>query len=339
MRERETGATCCDEWVLPALLLLSFSCSREAGRDFVFNEGEAFGTIYHFTYASPGGKDFREEIEELMRGFSRSLFDLRSRVDRLADQPQRAGRGHRRVFPDLFRGGAADFGGTGGAFDITAGLLVNAWGFGFKNREEITQERIEELLRRTGYQNVSLVDGMVRKEIPEIELDPNAIAKGLGVDVVAAFLWEKGCRDFMVEIGGEVSVRGRNPRGLPWSIGIDKPVDEFSLQGRQLQQVVRLRDRAMATSGNYRNHYVKDGKKYAHTIDPKTGYPVEHNLLWASVLASDCMRPNAYATAFMVMGVEKSIEMVEANPAIEAFLIYDDDEGRRQTWASAGFGE
>lgn len=228
---------------------------------------------------------------------------------------------------------------TGGAFDITVGALVNAWGFGFRNREEITPGLIEELLRRTGYRKVWMTDGEVHKQIPEIELDPNAIAKGFGVDVVAEFLAGKGCRDFMVEIGGEVAVRGHNPKGLLWSIGIDKPVDEMSIQGRPLQTVVRLRDAAMATSGNYRNFYVKDGKKYAHTIDPRTGYPVQHSLLSSSVVAPDCMTADAFATAFMVMGLEEAIKKVNADPALEALFIYSGAEGKHQTWASPGFGE
>ena len=217
------------------------------------------------------------------------------------------------------------------------GALVNAWGFGFKNREEITPGLIEELLRRTGYRKVSMADGVVHKEIPEIELDSNAIAKGFGVDVVAEFLAGKGCQNFMVEIGGEVAVRGRNPKGLLWGIGIDKPVEELSFQGRQLQTVVRLRDAAMATSGNYRNYYVKDGKKYAHTIDPKTGYPVQHSLLSASVIAPDCMTADAYATAFMVMGLEKAIEKVENDPALEAFFIYSDEEGNTRPGPPQGW--
>lgn len=159
----------------------------------------------------------------------------------------------------------------------------------------------------------------------------SAVAKGYGSDVIARFLEHKGIQNYMIEIGGEVVVKGSNPKNTSWHIGISKPVDDSLSINQELQTVLKITDAGMATSGNYRNFYYKDGKKYAHTIDPRTGYPVQHTLLSATVVASDCMSADAYATAFMVMGLEEAEKFANAHPDIEAFFIYTDNEGKTQT--------
>ena len=163
-----------------------------------------------------------------------------------------------------------------------------------------------------------------------MSIDCGAIAKGYGVDRVARLLANHGVRNFMVEIGGEVVVKGRNPNGHKWQIGVSKPVEGDSVQGEALQTILALENCALATSGNYRNYYIKDGRKYAHTIDPRSGRPVQHSLLSATVIAPDCTTADAYATAFMVMGMEQAEQVLAKNRSLRAYFIYADGEGRMQ---------
>jgi len=214
---------------------------------------------------------------------------------------------------------------------------VNVWGFGFKNKEQVTPELIDSLKNIVGYKKVRLENGRLVKEHPNTMLDCSAIAKGFACDMVGEYLKKQGCKNFMVEIGGEVVALGKNEKGNYWAIGISNPNENEAFANQQLKAIVQLKDRALATSGNYRNFYVEDGVKYAHTIDPKTGYPVQHSLLSTTVLADDCMTADAFATAFMVSGLEKSIEIAEAIQEIEVYFIYSDEEGNYQTYSSPGF--
>ena len=175
---------------------------------------------------------------------------------------------------------------------------------------------------------ISLTDGRVAKDDPRIMLDFSAIAKGYGSDRVARVLDSCGIKNYMVEIGGEVVVKGHNRHGNPWGIGINKPIDDSLSTNQELQTVLRLQDCAIATSGNYRNFYYKDGVKYAHTIDPRTGYPVQHSLLSATVIADNCMRADALATAFMVMGVDSAMAYCERHSEIDGYFIVAADSGR-----------
>jgi len=228
---------------------------------------------------------------------------------------------------------------TNGAFDITAGPMVNAWGFGPEERKKMTQEIIDSLKNITGYQKIELRNGRIVKENPGMKLDMSAVAKGYTCDLTAEFLAEKGCENYMVEIGGEVVAKGKNEKGRVWTIGISKPDEMAFFASTDLQAKVRLPENALATSGNYRNFYVEDGKKFAHTIDPKTGYPVQHSLLSATVLAENCMDADAFATAFMVLGLEKSIEISRQFPNLKVYFIYADGEGENQIYLSENFKE
>ena len=165
-------------------------------------------------------------------------------------------------------------------------------------------------------------------------LDCSAIAKGFGVDEIGKFLESKGIANYMVEIGGEVRTKGYNPNGVRWRIGINKPDDDALSVNNEIEQVIELTDISVATSGNYRNFYIKDNKKYAHTIDPRTGYPVQHNILSSTVLATDCSTADAYATAFMVLGLEASQKVLEKNPEIKAYFIYSIDSVNTGIWYS-----
>jgi thiamine biosynthesis lipoprotein len=165
-------------------------------------------------------------------------------------------------------------------------------------------------------------------------LDCSAIAKGYGCDVIAKFLRSRGVKNFMVEIGGEIVTSGLNPDRLPWKVGVTKPSDDSLSTSHELQTVLNVTDMAMATSGNYRNFYYKGGKKYAHTIDPKTGFPVQHNILSATVIAKSCAEADAYATSFMVMGLEKAQKVMERRPELMAYIIYSDQNGENAVWYS-----
>ncbi len=212
---------------------------------------------------------------------------------------------------------------TGGAFDISASPLFNVWGFGFKNREKVTQHMIDSLKLFCGMEHVKLEHSQIIKNDPRVTLNANAIAKGYGVDVVAHFLEQSGVRNYIVEIGGEIRCKGINSKGRLWAVGIDKPIDGNNFPGKNLQTILQFSDRSLATSGNYRKFYEENGKKYAHTINPATGYPVLHNLLSVTVIASDCMTADAYATAFMVMGVEETKQFLIDHPELGVYLIFE----------------
>ena len=223
---------------------------------------------------------------------------------------------------------------TEGAFDITVAPLVNAWGFGFKNEQMPTSHQVDSLRKIIGYQKVTLTNGRVKKQDPRMMLDCSAIAKGFGVDAVARMLRDRGVQNYMVEIGGEVVTCGVNAQRLPWRVGVVKPTEDSLSTGQELQTILNVTDMAMATSGNYRNFYYKNGRRYAHTIDPKTGYPVQHSILSATVLATTCTIADAYATSFMVMGMERAQQLLERHPELMAYLIYGDGKGDIAVWYS-----
>lgn len=223
---------------------------------------------------------------------------------------------------------------TDGAFDITVAPLVNAWGFGFKNGQQPDRHQVDSLRAIVGFEKLSLVNGKVQKKDPRMMLDCSAIAKGYGTDMVARLLKERGVQNYMVEIGGEIVTKGVNAQRVPWKIGVTKPDDDSLSLGNELQTILNVTDKAMATSGNYRRFYYKGGKRFAHTIDPKTGYPVQHSILSATVLANDCATADAYATSFMVMGMEGAKRVLERHPELMAYLIYDDGHGKNAVWFS-----
>ncbi|MGQ8335883.1 FAD:protein FMN transferase [Sunxiuqinia sp. A32] len=318
------------------LILSIFLASCNPTKSYVSNQGAIYGTIYHLTYESPNGKDVQDEIEVEMQKLNSSLstYDPEAVISKVNKNEEVVLDDY---FLTVFNRAMEISEITNGAFDITVAPMVNVWGFGFKNKEQVTQELIDSLKTITGYKKIHLKDGKVVKDHPNTMLDCSAIAKGYACDVVANFLREKGCENYMVEIGGEVVAYGENAKGKAWSIGISNPKDDEFLVNQSLKAVVKLPSKALATSGNYRNFYVEDGKKYAHTIDPKTGYPVQHSLLSSTVLADNCMTADAYATAFMVMGLEKSIELANSVEEIEVYFIYSDEDGNYKTYASNGF--
>jgi thiamine biosynthesis lipoprotein len=186
---------------------------------------------------------------------------------------------------------------------------------------------------------VILQDGMLIKKDKRMNIDVNALAQGYSVDIVSAFLEGRKVKNYLVEIGGEVRAKGRNDRNQVWRIGIDKPVEGNMLPGAELEAIIKLRNRSLATSGNYRKFYERNGIKYVHTVNPRTGYPVVSNLLSATVVASDCMTADAYATAMMVFGIDKSIEFLKENDFLDAYLIYTDEQGKFTIYVTPGLSK
>ncbi|WP_303181555.1 FAD:protein FMN transferase [uncultured Butyricimonas sp.] len=314
--------------IIICVLIACAGCQRNMYR---FTEGTVYGTTYHISYKSD--KDYAAEIRREMERVngSLSMFNKKSTIARLnRGETDRTDS----LFVRLFAKAAEIHAKTGGAFDITVAPLVNAWGFGYKNERLPLAEKVDSLLRYVGMEKLKIEDGRLVKAVEGIQMDASSIAKGLGVDLVAEFLEGQGVRDYMVEIGGEVRVKGQSNKSRPWHIGIDKPIDDEAASRRELQFVLEMGEGALATSGNYRRFYVVDGKKYSHTINPKTGFPVQQDILGASVYAPTCMEADAYATAFMVLGMEKAKEIVEANPSVEACFIYQNEQGEREVWVS-----
>ncbi len=295
------------------------------------NTGFIFGTVYNITYQSD--KDLQGEIEAELKKVDSSLstFNKASVISKINRNENVE---VNKMFADVFNLAQNISSETEGAFDITVAPLVNAWGFGFKNDTKPTAEAIDSLKQIIGYKKIRLEGNRVVKEDKRIMLDCSAIAKGYGSDAVARLLKSKGIENFMVEIGGEIVTKGINEKRLPWKIGVTKPVDDSLNVNQEIQTILNVTNKAMATSGNYRNFYYKNGKKYAHTIDPTTGYPVQHNILSATVLAANCATADAYATAFMVMGMEKAKDILNRHPELMAYFIYSDKNGNNAVWYS-----
>ena len=322
-------------WQLPFLTLLIVGSiliiRHQQSTPYQKSQGFIFGTTYHITYQCDSNLSKSIKAELMKVDCSLSPFNEKSVITAINEnQPVKPDD----MFFDVYQLAMQVSKDTDGAFDITVAPLVNAWGFGFKNGIEPTRSLLDSLKQIVGYQKVSWENGRIHKQDPRIMLDCSAIAKGYGSDVVARFLRCRGVTNYMVEIGGEIVTKGVNERRVPWKIGVTKPSDDPLAESQELQTLLNLTDKALATSGNYRNFYYKDGKKYAHTIDPKTGYPIQHNILSATVIGQQCAVADAYATAFMVMGLDGAKKVLERHPELMAYFIYSDNDGKNAVWFS-----
>lgn len=327
-------------WQLPFLTLLvvgtiliirqQHSMPYRKTSDFIF------GTTYHVTYQCDSDLTQSIKAELLKVDASLSPFNKESVITAVNENKDVQ---LDDMFKEVFNLAMDISKDTDGAFDITVAPLVNAWGFGFKNGSQPSSHQVDSLLQLVGYEKVSMVNGKVMKQDPRIMLDCSAIAKGYGTDRVARLLQSRGIQNYMVEIGGEVVTSGVNPDRVPWKIGVTKPTDDSLNIGHELQTVLNVTDKAMATSGNYRNYYFKGGKKFAHTVDPKTGYPVQHSILSATVLSKSCAVADAYATSFMVMGFDKARQVLERHPELMAYFIYSNQKGDMDVWYSPSLRE
>jgi len=313
-----------------AILFFIISYSQKPIQYFK-NQGKIFGTYYHFSYEATDNLE-QEIINELQKfNASLSTYDPNSVISKINKNINAELDDY---FVKCFKKAVEVSEITDGAFDMTVAPVVNAWGFGFNESTMADSAKIDSLMQFVGFHKIKLVDNKIIKEHPETMLDASAIAKGFGVDVASEFLESKRIMNYMIEIGGEVRAKGINAKGLVWRIGIDKPIEDPTVSHRELQAVINLENKSLATSGNYRQFYEKDGIKYSHTIDPKTGYPARNQLLSATVLADDCMTADAFATAFMVMGINKSIELVNKINYLDAYFIYTDSLGNYSIYAT-----
>ena len=320
---------------LPFLILLIVGTVmiiyNQKNTPYQHDKGMIFGTVYHVTYQNSDNLNDQIVTELNKVDSSLSMFNKQSVITKVNNNQDIE---VDQMFGDVFTLARTVSADTDGAFDITVAPLVNAWGFGFKSGNMPSRHTIDSLRTFVGYKRVELHDSRIVKADPRVMLDCSAIAKGYGCDVVAELLRRKGIDNFMVEIGGEVVTSGISEKRVPWKIGVTKPSDDSLSVNNELQTVLNITDKAMATSGNYRNFYYKNGKKYAHTIDPATGYPVQHSLLSATVISDRCAKADAYATAFMVMGLEKAKKVLDRHRDLMAYLIYSDHKGEYKVWFS-----
>ncbi|WP_338760395.1 FAD:protein FMN transferase [Bernardetia sp. ABR2-2B] len=306
--------------------------------------GETMGTTYTIKYLAAKGNNYQNMIDSVLKAFNQSLstyipsseisiFNTMENVDSaIVFQND--------FFYPVLKRSKEIFEISDGAFDPTLAPIIRVWGFGeIEEPKKIPSEKIDSLLEFVGFNKyIDFDTKSLRKTKKHIQLNFNAIAQGYGVDVIALFLEKKNIKNYMVEIGGEVRANGKGTSGEGWKIGIDKPIEEGKENPnpkRQLQAIVTLNNKSLVTSGNYRKFYIRDGKKYPHTINPKTGYPVSHNLLSATVLADDAVTADALGTACMVLGKDKALEMIEKLENTEVFLIFDEN-GITKTEISKG---
>jgi len=319
---------------LVALLLLN-ACQPKKS-EYMRVSGFAQGTTYNITYENSTNVDYSADIDSILKAFDRSLsiYDSTSIITRINDNDPSVEADD--WFVEVFKKSAEVNAVSGGAFDITVGPVVKAWGFSNGPIAKHDTAYIDSLLQFVGMEKVKMEGRKVIKKYPGVKLDVNALAQGYSVDVVCDFFKSKGIRNYLVEIGGEVRGKGTNAKNNFWHIGIDKPADGNMDPGQELQAIIEINNKALATSGNYRKFFVENGIKYSHTIDPKTGFPARNTLLSATVVCDDCITADAYATSFMVVGVEKSKEMLQKLPGLEVYFVYSNSNGDYEVYSTEG---
>lgn len=349
------------KYLLYAIALFATACTSSPQQEELTSakpyrniQGEAQGTTYSITYVGDS-IDQKKSVDSLLQLFDQDLslwvegslinrinqFDRTDTVFTFYDQ-------ERFFFPAVFEISRDIWKITGGAFDPTIYPLVNLWGFGLNNRGNVNQTSIDSALQFVGFEEAKIdmldliednryKETQIRKGLSGVQLDFNAIAQGYSIDRIAGMLSDRGYEHYMIELGGELICKGLNPQGTPWTIAIDKPED--SIERKEFQAILQPGDKALATSGSYRKYYEIDGKKYCHAINPETGYPVEHNVLSVTVLANSCAEADAYATAFLVMGLEQMNEFLSMHPdlGLEVYVVFDGENGALETLVSPGF--
>ena len=315
--------------------LLFFSDTTYSQQDPIKVFGEAQGTTYHITYFDVQNRDFQPEIVQLLKDFdlSVSTYIPNSIISRINANEKNVIVD--KYFTACFKKAKEVWKNTNGAFDPTVYPLVNAYGFGPGKKQKIEKSKIDSILKFVGFQLIELKGNKIVKKDPRVALDFNAFAQGYSVDVVSDFLNSKGITAYIVEIGGEVYAKGKKPNGKNWTIGIEKPIDNKESEN-PFKAIVKLENLAIATSGNYRRFIIEDGVKYAHHIDPKTGYPTKNNLLSASIFAKECISSDANATGVLVLGLDKAKVFLQKHPELQAYLIYSDEKGNYQVYETSG---
>lgn len=288
--------------------------------------GEAQGTYYAISYYDPQGRILKKEFDSVLTAFDLSASNYKeesiiSKVNRNEDTKLDS------IFIGNFKLAMRVSEETNGDFDITVRPLVEAWGFGKRSAEDMDSLIVDSIMQFVGYNKIKLInDSSVVKDDPRVQVDFDALAQGYSVDVLAKYMESIGITSYLINVGGELYASESKPDGEAWKVGVETPKDS-ALYGEDLSAILPLKAQGLATSGNYRKFYIKDGIKYAHTINPHSGYPIATRLLSTTVVANTAAEADAYATAFMVMGLEKSKEFVANHPELEVFLIYSDDNG------------
>jgi thiamine biosynthesis lipoprotein len=323
-----------NKWIVFLSVLILTSCNKKQIP--VKIQGTAQGTYYSIIYFDSLNRNFKKQIDSILNAFDKSvsLWVKESTLSKVNNNDTTVIID--KWFEENFKLSKEVAKATGGAFDFTVEPLVQAWGFGFDETTNVDSTIIDSILQFTGYDKVRLSKHKIIKSDDRIKFDFNAVAQGYSVDVIGNFLQNKGIKNYLVDIGGEVKAKGTKPDGKLWRVGVEKPAKTKDSK-RELKLVIGLKNMSIATSGNYRKYYEKNGIRYSHTINPATGYPVKHSLLSVSVLSDSTAVADAYATAFMVMGYEKARTFVENNKNLEAFFIYYDSTDNYKTYATPGF--
>ena len=308
-------------------ILILCACSSSNNKVLVTNSGETQGTYYHIKYLSPLGENFQFYIDSLLTEIdsSVSIYKPYSIISKLNDGEEiKTDEIFNLVYFDALHVGRN----TDGYFDCTVSPLVKHWGFYNNDTNEVKVDSvaIQTIMKKVGIDKMTWEDSTV--VLAEgVKLDFNAIAQGTSVDLIAMLLEEKGVLNYLIEVGGELKAKGINADGNVWRVGVDKPSEEIDFQNR-FQFILDLKDKALATSGNYRKFHISNGVKYAHTINPKTGFPAKNRLLSVTVLANKCSLADAYATAFMAMGLKKTKQIIKTlDDDLEVYVVYSDKNG------------
>lgn len=319
------------KFLLAIIILISLSsCSKKQYYTF---RGFTQGTTYQITLETKDTTGLHKAIEGVLEEFDNSLstYNPNSVISKI-------NRNETKQADDYFlyslKLSQEIHKQTEGAFDITVAPLVNAYGFGFTEKSSIAPEAIDSMLAFVGMDKVSIAGGQITKQDERLMFDMNAIAQGYSVDVMTDFLCHNDIKNYLVEIGGEIRTKGINAKGKSWTIGIDRPIENNFTPGANLQVIIKLSDKSLATSGNYRKFYEEDGVKYSHTLSPQTGKPVRRKLLCATVITDECARADALATSFMVMGLENAKDFLANHSDVLAYLIYNDAQGNYQVYYS-----
>lgn len=309
------------------------SCGKQPKK--MFLQGQAQGSYYAVTYYDSLGRNFQRDIDSIFHAVDVSVnlwvdTSVISKVNRNEEVTLDA------IFIDNFNIAQEAARLSDGYFDPTISPIVAAWGFSYKHGDSITPQLIDSLKQLVDYRNVHIENGKVVKANPAMTLDFNAIAQGYTSDLIASFLDSRGIKNYLVDTGGEIMARGCKPNGQSWIVGIEKPAENWDSE-QVVQTRVALRDKGLVTSGSTRKYVERNGKRYSHCIDPNTGYPVEHQLLSVTVLAENSVWADALASICMVMGLEKSLPLIESMDGVEAYYIYVNEKNELETFATKGF--
>ena len=319
--------------ILFGIIVLLTSCNRQPKK--IMLQGEAQGSYYAITYYDEQERNFQHEIDSIFHAVDVSVnlwvdTSVISKVNRNEDVTLDS------IFVDNFRIAQEAAALSGGYFDPTISPIVAVWGFSYKHGDSITPQLIDSLKQLVDYRKVRIENGMVVKENPDMTLDFNAIAQGYTSDLIASFLDSRGIKNYLVDTGGEIMSRGTKPNGQPWIVGIEKPADNWDSE-QVVHTRIALCDKGLVTSGSTRKYVERNGKRYSHCIDPNTGYPVEHQVLSVTVMANSSVWADALASICMVMGMEKSLPLIESMDDVEAYYIYVNENNELETFATEGF--